>query len=238
MGFQEFLFHAAKLAGFSLTSQQLNQLEKYYQLLISWNEKMNLTAITEPEEVAVKHMVDSLLGYDANWFPQKAKVIDVGTGAGFPGLVLKIFRPDLRLTLLDSLNKRLVFLAEVIDSLGLSEVELIHDRAEDAARKPELREQFAIATSRAVARLNVLSEYCLPFVQKGGYFLAFKGREAREELAEATRSISLLGGKATEIRPVILPELDAERFILAIQKKQSTPKTYPRRPAAIEKKPL
>lgn len=175
MEFRDYLQEAAEAYGLCLTERMVEQFTLYYELLLEWNEKINLTAITEPKEVAIKHMIDSLSCLDEKVFPDGASVIDVGTGAGFPGIPLKIFRPDLKLTLLDSLNKRIKFLQEVVDRLELSEVQCIHARAEEGARNKALREKFDVAVSRAVARLQVLAEYCIPFVRVGGYFVALKG---------------------------------------------------------------
>lgn len=229
---------AAAEYGLTLSDEQLALFAKYNELLLAWNEKVNLTAITEPKEVAVKHMIDSLSCNDPAVFPQGATVVDVGTGAGFPGLPLKIVRPDIKLTLLDSLNKRLLFLQEVVSSLGLSKVTLVHARAEEAGRLPAHRERYQVATSRAVARLNVLAELCLPFVSVGGAFVALKGAQYRDELAEADRALKLLGGKVAEVRPVSLPGLADSRAVIYISKLAATPAAYPRRPGQPEKKPL
>lgn len=236
--FTLYLQQAASDYGIVLTQEQLEAFNRYYQLLVEWNEKMNLTAITEPQEVAVKHIIDSLSCYHADFFLPKARVVDVGTGAGFPGIPLKIYRPDLQLTLVDSLNKRLTFLQCVITELGLKDVTVVHARAEEGARKKELREKYDVALSRAVARLNVLSELCLPFVAVGGCFIALKGAQYEEEANEARQAVSLLGGKLIKTQPVKLPGLDDKRAVLYIQKEKSTPGTYPRKPGTPEKKPL
>lgn len=165
MGFIEELDSVAKEYGLELTTAQLDDFNKYYELLVEWNEKINLTAITEPKEVAIKHIVDSLSCYQEKLFTGDVSLIDVGTGAGFPGLPLKIFCPNLKLTLLDSLNKRVKFLQLVVDELGLKDVEVIHARSEEAARNKKYREKFNLATARAVARLPILCEYCLPFIK-------------------------------------------------------------------------
>lgn len=220
-----------------LTQNQLEQFEKYFQLLIRWNEKINLTAITDVNGVAVKHFADSLslLNYiDIN---KKSKIIDVGTGAGFPGVVLKIARPDIRLTLLDSLNKRLVFLNEVLTTLGL-EAQLVHSRAEDGAKNAEYRESFDFSVSRAVARLNVLCEYCLPYVKTGGKFIAMKGSGADEEIIAAKSAISQLGGKINNTHKFSLPNNEGERAIIVIDKVKATEKQFPRISAKIKANPL
>ena len=224
--------------GLDLDQTATDRLNTYGNLLVSWNEKINLTAITEPREVAVKHIVDSLSAYDAALFGDGAPVIDVGTGAGFPGIPLKILRPDLRLTLLDSLQKRVGFLREVVSALGLAQTECVHARAEEVARQKTYRERFDVAVSRAVARLAVLAEYTLPFVRLGGSFLALNGAKYREETQEAGAALKLLGGGLPEIRPVKLPGLDDARAIVRIEKLRPTPAAYPRKAGTPEKKPL
>lgn len=236
--FAQALKTAADEYGLALTAKQITLFERYYELLIEWNEKMNLTAITDPQEVAVKHMIDSLSCYDKAYFPDNCTVIDVGTGAGFPGLPLKIFRPDIRLTLLDSLNKRLNFLQQVISELNLVDVTLIHARAEEGGRRKDLRDKYQVAVSRAVARLNILSELCLPFVAPGGHFVALKGAQYMEEAEEAKRALGQLGAKGAEVRPVKLPGLEDRRAVIYIAKEKKTPETFPRRPGIPEKKPL
>ncbi|HWR39207.1 MAG TPA: 16S rRNA (guanine(527)-N(7))-methyltransferase RsmG [Patescibacteria group bacterium] len=238
MNFADILLPAAAQAGFALSPRQREQFTRYYELLIQWNEKMNLTAITQPQEVALKHMVDSLTAYDAAVFADIPAVIDVGTGAGFPGVPLKIFLPELSLTLMDSLNKRLLFLQEVVDQLELSGVRIVHARAEDAGRDRQHRGKYGVALSRAVARLNVLCELCLPLLQNGGYFVAMKGAQYREELQEADRALTLLGGKVEKVVPVELPGLEDKRAVIYVRKVRSTPADYPRRAGLPEKKPL
>ncbi len=238
MDFRDELADAAAAFGLPLTEAQLTQFQRYYELLIAWNEKMNLTAITEPREVAVKHIVDSLSAYDAALFADGMRVIDIGTGAGFPGIPLRIFCPGLRLTLLDSLQKRVGFLREIVSALGLAGVECVHARAEEAARQKPYRERFDVAVSRAVARLAVLAEYALPFVRVGGSFLALKGAKYREELNEAEAAVGLLGGGAAKARPVKLPGLDDARAVIRVEKLRPTPAVYPRKAGTPEKKPL
>lgn len=238
MSFQDCLKAAAIEYGLVLTERMLEQFNMYFELLIEWNEKINLTAITEPNEVAIKHMVDSLSCLDENVFPVGCNVIDVGTGAGFPGIPLKIFRPDIKLVLLDSLNKRIKFLQTVVDTLELENVECIHARAEEGARNKVLRENFDVAVSRAVARLSVLAEYCMPFVKKGGNFVALKGMKYAEEMDEGKNAVKVLGGTSIEARPVKLPQLDDKRAVLYIKKSKSTPKTYPRKAGTPDKNPL
>lgn len=229
---------AAAGYGLDLSPVQLEAFAVYNEMLVDWNEKVNLTAITSPQEVAVKHIIDSLTCYDEGVFPAACSLVDVGTGAGFPGLPLKIFRPDIRLVLLDSLNKRLSFLGAVVERLGLRGVELVHARAEEAGRLKGRREHYQLATSRAVARLNVLAELCLPLVAVGGSFIALKGAQYQEELAEAERAIALLGGQVDTVKPVRLPGLDDTRAVIYVRKTAPTPAAYPRRPGLPEKKPL
>ena len=224
--------------GLSLTEQQLAQLERYYELLIEWNEVMNLTAITEYEEVLVKHFLDSLSLYHFKAEMQKGKLLDLGTGAGFPGIPLKIAFPELEIVLLDSLNKRIGFLNTVIDTLGLTGITAIHARAEEAARKEEYREQFDYCVSRAVARLNTLSEYALPYVKCGGYFIPYKSGEIKEEMTEAKFAVNLLGGKIEKIEEFVLPNTDMKRSFVFIKKEKATSPKYPRGQGKPSKQPL
>ena len=221
----------------TLTENQYEQFQKYFELLAEWNEKMNLTAITDESGVALKHFADSLSLLNFVDIPQNSSLADVGTGAGFPGVVLKIARPDIKLTLIDSLNKRLVFLGEVCAQLGI-EAELIHSRAEDSARDEKLRESFDFAVSRAVARMNVLSEYCLPYVKEGGAFCAMKGAQANEEFKESLNAINTLGGKLENKYFFELPENGGERAIAVVRKVRNTPQKYPRQSGKIKAKAL
>ncbi len=221
--------------GIVLDAAAGDRLEKYAEMLIEKNKVMNLTAITQPEEVALKHFYDSLIPLKQIDIPMGAKVIDVGTGAGFPGMVLKIARPDIELTLLDSLNKRLVFLQEVLDELGLS-ANIIHARAEEAARG-ELRESFDFAFARAVAQLNTLCEYCLPYVKVGGCFVAMKGKKAAEELIEAEKAIQILGAKKEAFIEDTLPNGDERGTVILRKISQLSPK-YPRAGGKIAKSPI
>lgn len=221
----------------TLTENQYEQFQKYFELLVEWNEKMNLTAITDESGVALKHFADSLSLLNFVDIPQNSSLADVGTGAGFPGVVLKIARPDIKLTLIDSLNKRLVFLGEVCAQLGI-EAELIHSRAEDGARDEKLRESFDFAVSRAVARMNVLSEYCLPYVKVGGAFCAMKGAQANEEFKESLNAINTLGGKLENKYFFELPENGGERAIAVVRKVRNTPQKYPRQSGKIKAKAL
>ena len=222
---------------FTVTENQYEQFQKYFELLAEWNEKMNLTAITDESGVALKHFADSLSLLNFVDIPQNSSLADVGTGAGFPGVVLKIARPDIKLTLIDSLNKRLVFLGEVCAQLGI-EAELIHSRAEDGARDEKLRESFDFAVSRAVARMNVLSEYCLPYVKVGGAFCAMKGAQANEEFKESLNAINTLGGKLEKKYFFELPENGGERAIAVVRKVKNTPQKYPRQSGKIKAKAL
>lgn len=221
----------------TLTENQYEQFQKYFELLVEWNEKMNLTAITDESGVALKHFADSLSLLNFVDIPQNSSLADVGTGAGFPGVVLKIARPDIKLTLIDSLNKRLVFLNEVCSQLGI-DAELIHSRAEDGARDEKLRESFDFAVSRAVARMNVLSEYCLPYVKVGGAFCAMKGAQANEEFKESLNAINTLGGKLENKYFFELPENGGERAIAVVRKVKNTPQKYPRQSGKIKAKAL
>ena len=220
-----------------LDDEMLQRLEIYFKLLVEWNEKMNLTAITDEHGVAVKHFADSLTLYNFVDVKKNASIIDVGTGAGFPGVVLKIARPDIKLTLLDSLNKRLTFLDTVLNNTGL-DAELVHSRAEEGGKNKLYREKFDIAVSRAVARLNVLCEYCLPYVKVGGLFVAMKGPNADEELDGAENALKLLGGKVEKVHKFNLPCDEGERTIIVIKKVKSTPKQYPRISGKIKSQPL
>ncbi|WP_047153318.1 16S rRNA (guanine(527)-N(7))-methyltransferase RsmG [Aneurinibacillus tyrosinisolvens] len=221
-----------------LSELQLEQFELYYSLLVQWNEKMNLTGITEREQVYEKHFYDSITPAFYFDFTAAQSIIDVGSGAGFPGIPLKICFPSLKLTILDSLNKRLVFLQEVVNRLGLQDVSFVHSRAEDAGQDKKYREAFDIATARAVARMNVLSELCLPFVKPNGFFIVMKGSNVEEELTEAKKAIKVLGARTQKVESLYLPEEEAERNIIMIRKQEKTPNTYPRKAGTPVKKPL
>ena len=218
-----------------LTEEALARFGCYYEYLDQRNKVMNLTAITGEEDTARLHFLDCAALLKAADFAG-ARVVDVGTGAGFPGLPLKIISPDISLTLLDSQRKRVDFLKEVCERLGFDDVECIHVRAEEA--QAEMRETFDIAVSRAVARLNMLCELCMPFVRLGGFFLAMKGPEVSQELSEAERAISILGGQTLDVFRYTIPGTDIEHSVVVIKKVQSTPEKYPRRFARIQKSPL
>lgn len=224
--------------GVSLTEEQLNQFIKYYELLVEWNSFMNLTAITEFDEVVTKHFVDSVSLVKAVDLNKPLSVIDVGTGAGFPGIPLKIAFPELKITLLDSLNKRIKFLNEVINQLGLKEIEAIHGRAEDAAKSAQLRENFDLCVSRAVANLSTLSEYCLPFVKVDGMFISYKSEKIVEEMKTAEKAISVLGGEYHNQVEFTLPDSDIYRNLFMIKKKKVSPKKYPRKAGLPSKEPI
>lgn len=236
--FEEILAARADEAGIPLTAEQIGQFSVYNEMLLDWNTRMNLTALTAPEDVAVKHIIDSLTAYDAARFDGARTLIDVGTGAGLPGIPLAVYAPHLTVTLLDSLNKRVRFLTEVTAAMGLQNVRCIHARAEEAARTAEHRAAYDIVVSRAVARLPVLLEYTLPFVRVGGTLLALKGRAYAEEQKEARRATEVLGGGRITARPVHLPGLDDVRAILTVTKERQTPAAYPRGGGAPTRRPL
>ena len=224
--------------GIALTDRQVEQFLKYYEMLAEWNRVMNLTAITEYRDVMKKHFVDSLSLVKAYNLQNGLSLMDVGTGAGFPGLALKIAFPDLKVTLLDSLNKRILFLNAVIDKFDLSDVEAVHGRAEDYAKKNKLREAYDICVSRAVANLSTLSEYCLPFVKVGGVFVSYKSEKISQELDDAKDAIEILGGSVKDQVEFILPDSDFYRSLVVIGKNRSTPVKYPRKAGLPAREPL
>lgn len=224
--------------GIVLSEEQKKQFVRYYELLIEWNKVMNLTGITDFEEVLLKHFVDSLSIVKGIDMSKISTCIDVGTGAGFPGIPLKIAFPHVKMTLLDSLNKRLNFLNEVISELGLTEIETVHGRAEDGARKPEYREQYDLSVSRAVSRLASLSEYCMPYVKEGGCFVSYKSGRAGEEIEEAKKAVFELGGKMEKEVDFKLYDTDMERTLVVIKKVRKTPKKYPRKAGMPTKEPI
>lgn len=230
---------ALKEKGIELTDTQMAQFANYFTLLVEWNEKMNLTAITEESEVYLKHFYDSLTLAFTNDFAKEAFTLcDVGSGAGFPSIPLKIAFPNSQVTIVDSLNKRISFLTTLSQSLGLEGVHLYHDRAETFGQNKQFRESFDYVTARAVARLNVLAELCLPLVKKDGYFLAMKATKSDEELVEAKKAIALLGGKVAKEEDVTLPITHDTRHVVTIAKKKETPNKYPRKPGTPNKQPL
>lgn len=232
------LAQGARELGVLLDARALDAFAVYLQELTLWNQRFNLTAIEDPDEILVKHFLDSLSCATVVDLPAARSLIDVGTGAGFPGLALKIAFPHLRLVLLDALEKRLRFLDRLGERLGLERVTTVHARAEEAGRAPEWREQFDVVTARAVARLDVLGEYCLPLAAVGGVFVAQKGPEVEEELSQAARAIRILGGGPPSLRTLTLPGSDVRRSLITVPKAGPTPTTYPRRPGSARKHPL
>lgn len=235
--FQTELHKAMTAMGLELSDRQIQQFCLFQELLLETNKVMNLTAITEPAEVAVKHMADSLSCYDAAYFTRGAQVLDLGTGAGFPGLPLLIYQPDLQVSFFDSLQKRLRFIQEVLTQLGL-QASCLHGRAEEMAHQKAYRERFDIVTSRAVARLPILAEWALPYVKKDGLFISLKGAQYEEEIKESQHALQILGAAVEEVRPVQLPGLNDKRAVIYIRKVTASPKKYPRKPKMAAKNPL
>lgn len=224
--------------GLSLHNSQIEQFEKYYELLVEWNKVMNLTTITENEEVVKKHFVDSLMIMKVYNMDNVETLLDIGTGAGFPGIPLKIVFPHLKITLLDSLNKRIRFLDTVIQELKLTDISTLHGRAEDFAKKSEYREQFDMCVSRAVANLSTLSEYCIPYVKVSGSFISYKSGNIDTELDDSEKAVNVLGGKIEQVDKFKLPDTDIERSFVNIRKLKSTSKKYPRKAGLPSKEPL
>lgn len=223
-----------------ISKEQINQFIRYYEILVEWNSFMNLTAITDFDEVIKKHFVDSVSLVKAvpDIREKEYTLIDIGTGAGFPGIPLKIIFPHLKILLLDSLNKRISFLNEVIGKLELSEIDAVHGRAEDYAKKKEFRESFDICVSRAVANLSTLSEYCIPFVKQNGFFVSYKSEKISEEFDSASRAIKILGGSYERQVEFYLPDSDIYRNLLVIKKEKTTPSRYPRKAGLPSKEPI
>ncbi|WCM15822.1 16S rRNA (guanine(527)-N(7))-methyltransferase RsmG [Priestia filamentosa] len=224
--------------GISLSSHQLHQFEQYFHILVEWNEKMNLTGITEKEAVYEKHFFDSISASFFVDFKSLHTLCDVGAGAGFPSIPLKICFPHLHVSIVDSLKKRIGFLDHLVSELGLDNVSLYHDRAEIFGKKEQFREKFDAVTARAVACISVLNEFCLPLVKKNGAFIAMKGASAQEELQNGEKSLEVLGGKLREIHHFTLPFEESERYIVTIDKVKATPKKYPRKPGVPIKTPI
>ncbi len=224
--------------GISLSEDQLNQFITYYEMLVEWNQVMNLTAITDYDEVFKKHFVDSLTLIKACDLQEALTLIDIGTGAGFPGIPLKIVFPNLKITLLDSLNKRVQFLNAVIEKLALKDIDAVHGRAEDLAKPGMLRERYDISVSRAVANMTTLSEYCIPFVKVGGRFISYKSEKIIEEIKEAEKAIRILGGRIEKQVELYLPDSTIYRNLFVIEKKTASPKKYPRKAGLPAKEPL
>jgi len=232
--------HGLEELNITLTDEQIEQFLQYYEMLVEKNKVMNLTGITEYEEVIQKHFLDSLslIRVIPDIASQKLTVIDLGTGAGFPGIPLKIAFPELEITLMDSLNKRILFLQEVIDALGLKKVSAVHGRAEEMSSNATHRQQYDLCVSRAVSNLAVLTEYCLPFVKKGGLFVSYKSADSDAEIQEGKKAISILGGKLTSVDKFQLPDSDLRRALVCIKKVKDTPKKYPRKAGTPAKLPL
>ena len=234
--FKEKMQEKSKILGFDFSVEQISKFYKYMNMLIEWNEKINLTAIIEPNEIILKHFIDSLTIYKD--IPNKSSVVDVGTGAGFPGIPLAIMNESLKVTLVDSLNKRLIFLQEVINELNLKNVELVHARAEEFGQNKKYREKFDISTSRAVANLSTLSEYLIPLVKENGKIICMKASEAEEEIEQAKKAINVLGGTIKNVETFDLPQSDIGRTIITVEKIKKTPAKYPRKAGTPSKEPI
>lgn len=234
----ELLIKGAKDYDYILSEIQINQFLKYMELLKEWNEKINLTAITDDIGIVKKHFIDSISILKSKVIGKGTSIIDVGTGAGFPGIPLKILIPDSKVVLLDSLNKRIKFLNTIIDELGLKDISAVHGRAEDFSKTNSYREKFDIATARAVANMGTLSEYCMPYVRQGGYFIAMKGPSGYDELEESKKAISILGGRVKEVIETKISGEEINHNIIVVEKIRTTPLKYPRKYAIIEKNPI
>lgn len=230
------MLEKSSVLGVRFFMEQTEQFFEYMNLLIEWNEKMNLTAITDPKEIILKHFIDSITILKE--IKDGAKLVDVGTGAGFPGIPLAIMNPTLKITLVDSLNKRLIFLEEVVKKLNLKNIEIVHARAEEFGQNKKYRESFDVATSRAVANLSTLSEYLIPLVKVNGKVISMKAAGAQEEINDAKKAIEILGGKIEKIDEFNLPQSDIGRTIIIINKNKSTPIRYPRKPGTPAKEPI
>lgn len=237
MNQQQFIA-ALKDKGIPLNEQQINQFDLYFKTLVEWNEKINLTSLTAEEDVYLKHFYDSITPAFYVDFNKHIHICDVGAGAGFPSLPLKICFPQLKVTIVDSLKKRIGFLNHLSDALGLKEVSFYHDRAESFGANRQMRETFDVVTARAVARMSVLSELCLPLVKPKGLFIAMKGAQAEEELAKGSKAITILGGEMKESYTFTLPQEESERTIILVDKKKKTPKKYPRKAGTPGKMPI
>ena len=234
--FFEKIQEKSKDLGVRFSVKQTEQFFEYMNLLIEWNEKMNLTAITEPDEIILKHFIDSIT--ILRELEDGSKLVDVGTGAGFPGIPLSIMNPTLKITLVDSLNKRLIFLQEVVNRLKLENIEIIHARAEEFGQNRKYREKFVISTSRAVANLSTLSEYLIPLVKVGGKVISMKASDAKQEINEAKKAIEVLGGTVEKVDEFNLPQSDIGRTVIIIRKNKITPNKYPRKPGTPSKEPI
>ena len=234
--FSNVFINVLKEIGLEINQEKVNKFYKYMNLLLEWNEKMNLTAITDYEEIIIKHFIDSLTIEQE--IKENSQVVDVGTGAGFPGIPLKIFRDDIKITLVDSLNKRLIFLDTVVKELELNNVDIIHMRAEEIGRNKKYREKFDVVTSRAVANLATLSEYMIPLVKENGLAICMKGSKIEEEVEGAKKAIKVLGGKILKIKEFKLPKISDSRSILVLRKIESTPMKFPRKAGIPSKDPI
>lgn len=238
MDYFDLMSKACESEGLQLTQEQYNKFIKYKELIQEWNEKVNLTAITEESEIIKKHFIDSIKAFKFEPLKNAKSIIDIGTGGGFPGIPIKIINENTDVVLLDSLNKRINFLNEVISELNLKNITAIHGRAEDFSRESKYREKFDIAISRAVSNLRVLSEYCIPYVKLNGYFISLKGPSVEEEILEAKNTIGVLGGKITEVIQVEIEDSDLKHNLVIIKKVRQTPKQYPRKYGQISKKTI
>lgn len=238
MSNRDILSDGLKQIGISIDEDKIEKLLEFKDILLEWNEKINLTSITDEKDIYIKHFIDSATCLASGIVKPGSRVIDVGTGAGFPGMVLKILRDDINMTLLDSLNKRVIYLEEAAKKLTIDQVGIMHGRAEEFGMKKGYREQFDIALSRAVAPLNVLCEYCLPYLKKGGFFLCQKGPSYKEELEEAKKAIEILGGVLDGIEEHQLPYSDITHYIIVIKKIENTPTKYPRKPGKPAANPI
>ncbi|WP_079412702.1 16S rRNA (guanine(527)-N(7))-methyltransferase RsmG [Alkalithermobacter paradoxus] len=238
MNNKEILINGLKELNIDADESLFYKFETYKELLLEWNKKINLTAIEDEKEIYIKHFIDSLSCFTTQYIKNGDSVIDVGTGAGFPGVPFKIYKEDLKLTLLDSLNKRINFLKEVCTNLKLKDVEFVHGRAEDFGQNPDYREKYDIATARAVANLAVLLEYCVPFIKVGGHFICLKGPSADEEMKDSQKAIQTLGMEFVEKINIKLPYTDINHVILVFKKIKNTPKKYPRKAGKPSKEPI
>jgi len=234
----DYLEKLLKEIDLSYDKKNLNKFERYKELLIEWNKKINITSIDQEEEIYLKHFIDSVIIKKYVIIKEGSKTIDIGTGGGFPGIPLKLIDNDMKITLLDSLNKRIKFLDEVVKELNLKDVECVHGRAEDFGKDKNYREKYDYGFSRAVASLNVLLEYVLPFIKKNGLFIAFKGSNFKDEIQDSENALKILGGEIIDLKEYNLPESDISRSLIVIKKIKKTPMKYPRRPGTPNKKPL
>lgn len=234
----DILIKGLKEIGIDPSGDAVEKLFKYKDILLEWNERINLTAIVEEKEIYIKHFLDSATCVSTGYLKAGMSAIDVGTGAGFPGIPVKLLMSEIDLTLLDSLNKRISYLKDACSRLDISNVELVHSRAEEAGARALYREKYDIALSRAVAPMNILMEYCLPFVKVNGYFLCQKGPNCEDELKEAQRAIKTLGGEVAEVKSFMLPFSDIKHYIIVVAKKQNIPSKYPRKPGKPASDPI